>query len=107
MCGIYKITNLINGQCYIGQSVNIKSRWRKERSNAFLEGSTDYDASRSQAFRDFGLENFSFEVIEECPKEKLNEREIYWIAYYDSYYNGYNDTKGGAGLASDISLNDE
>lgn len=107
MCGIYKITNLINGQIYIGQSINIKSRWRKERSNAFLEGSPDYDSSRSEAFRVFGLENFFFEIIEECPKEKLNEREKYWIAYYNSYYNGYNDTKGGAGSASDISLNDE
>lgn len=97
MCGIYKITNLINGQIYIGQSVNIKERWREERSRAFNPSSAEYKASRSKAFRDFGLENFSFEVIEECPREQLNEREKYWVAYYDSYYNGYNATKGGAG----------
>lgn len=48
-----------------------------------------------RAIRKYGLENFTFEVLEECPSELLNEREIYWINYFDSYYNGYNCTLGG------------
>lgn len=43
----------------------------------------------------YGEENFDWEVIEECPEEELNDREIYWIAYFDTYNNGYNATRGG------------
>ena len=52
--------------------------------------------------REYGLENFSFDVIEECLEDELNEREIYWIKYYDTYYNGYNRTLGGTGRNLDI-----
>ena len=45
--------------------------------------------------RKYGIENFTFSVIEECSQEQLNEREIYWIEYYDTYKNGYNSTLGG------------
>ena len=47
------------------------------------------------AFQKYGLENFSFEIIEECEPEQLNLKEQYWIDYYDSYNNGYNMTSGG------------
>ena len=107
MCGIYKITNLINNQCYIGQATNIKKRWTNERTKAFNPNDPEYKHTRSKAFRKYGLENFSFEIIEECLKEQLDEREIYWIAYYDSYYHGYNETKGGSGCRANISLTDE
>lgn len=40
--------------------------------------------------REDGLENFKFEVIEECPKELLNEKEVYWINEYNSLETGYN-----------------
>ena len=43
-----------------------------------------------QAFNQYGIDNFTFEVIEECEVNKLNEREQYWIDYYDCYNNGYN-----------------
>lgn len=43
----------------------------------------------------YGISNFTFEIIEECDKQSLNEREIYWIEYYDSFHNGYNMTIGG------------
>lgn len=46
--------------------------------------------------RELGVENFYLEILEECPKEKLNEREIYWIDYFDSFNNGYNGTTGGS-----------
>ena len=88
MIGIYKITNLINNKCYIGQSINIQRRWREHRAR---RGS-------SPLYKDmkiYGVENFSFEVIEECHINELNTKEIYWIKYYNSFYNGYNRTPGG------------
>lgn len=102
MIGIYKIENLINGHCYIGQSVDIKRRWRQHR--------TDYkiiDYPLYLAFRKYGLENFSFEIIEECSSDLLNEREIYWIKYYNSYQEGYNQTQGGNSYKAWIKINDE
>lgn len=92
MIGIYKIQNLINGKIYIGQSVHIKARFSAHKSEA-RNGNT---RPLYNAIRKYGVENFSFEVIEECSKEKLNEREIYWIKKYDSFHNGYNLTPGGS-----------
>ena len=48
-----------------------------------------------KAFRKYGVENFTFEEIEEVENDLLDEREKYWISFYDSYYNGYNSTIGG------------
>lgn len=95
MIGIYKITNQINGKCYIGQSINIKQRWKAHRTRAF--NSDEIDKPFYRAIRKYGLQNFNFEVIEECKKEELNEREKYWIAYYNSNDKnfGYNLTIGG------------
>lgn len=94
--GIYKIENKINGKIYIGQSINIKARLRSHICSAYNQNKkNDYDLVIHKAIRKYGADNFSYEIIEECPKEKLNEREEYWIVYYDSYYNGYNSTKGG------------
>lgn len=91
MIGIYKITNLINNKCYIGQSVDINRRFSNHKS--YKLKNSDYPLY--QAFRKYGIENFSFEVIEECSIAALDEREIYWIDYFDSYYHGYNQTTGG------------
>lgn len=95
MIGIYKITNLINGQSYIGQSVDIEKRWLKERQSAFNVNNSSYNYPISCAFRKYGIDNFQFEVLEECLRNQLNEREKYWIAQYDTFYNGYNQTLGG------------
>lgn len=95
MVGIYKIENLVNGHKYIGQSNNIIKRWNREKCSAFLEKDHSYDYPLSRALRKYGIENFSFEVIEECSIDNLNEREKYWISYYDTFYNGYNQTLGG------------
>jgi len=96
MVGIYKITNKLNNQCYIGQSIDIKIRWIQH----IYEGKRNTPQGRlyPAIYKD-GVENFSFEVIEECElnQEKLDERERYWIEYYNSYNNGYNSTKGGQG----------
>lgn len=95
MIGIYKITNMLNGHAYIGQSVDIKRRWRNERSRAFQPGSKEYGSVLAQAFRKYGIENFQFTILEECDVQQLDEREVYWIYYYDTYHNGYNQTLGG------------
>lgn len=105
ICGIYKIENLITHHVYIGQSVDIISRWRRHKDD-YKKGEKDYPLY--QAIRKYGIENFSFEVIEECLRSQLDEREQYWIKYYDSYYNGYNQTLGGQGASGHgIFLNKE
>lgn len=91
MIGIYKITNTTNGKCYIGQSRDIEARWAKHLSA--YKSSPEW--ALYKAFKKYGIDAFSFEVIEECTIEELNEREIYWIAHFDSFNNGYNMTLGG------------
>lgn len=95
MTGIYKITNKINQNIYIGLSVDIKRRWNSHKYNYLDKTNREYEKVLYKAFRKYGIENFSFEVIEECPADKLREREKYWITFYDSYNNGYNCTEGG------------
>ena len=103
MMGIYKIENLINGKRYIGQSGNIQERWAdhkriNERPLEIIK--QRYPLYR--AFNKYGLDNFSFEIIEECSADELDAKERYWIAYYHTYINdiqcnGYNLTLGGGG----------
>ena len=88
---IYKITNLINGKCYIGQSTNSKRRFSEHKAKGY---GNENNKVLYYAFDKYGIENFSFEVIEE-QVENYNEREKYWIRYYDSFENGYNQTEGG------------
>jgi hypothetical protein len=70
--------------------VNIKKRWNDEKRKAFIKTDKCYNYPLSLAFRKYGLENFNFEVLEECLAEQLNQRERYWISYYDTFFNGYN-----------------
>ena len=95
MVGIYKITNKINGKCYIGQSIHIEKRWWAHKHDAFLENGSGYDYPLYQSMRKYGLENFTFEVIDVCSVEELNEKEIYYIKFYESYGKGYNQGPGG------------
>lgn len=94
MVGIYKITNNINNKVYIGQSRNIHSRLNAHKTRPFNINSNDYNKRLYVSIRKYGLENFSFEIIEECLIEELNERENYWIKYYNSNKEeyGYNQT---------------
>ena len=95
---IYKITNLINNKIYIGQTVNsINFRWRDHKNTAFNKNSPEYTWPIHAAIRKYGIENFNIEEIEFCNNKILNDREIYWINYYNSYDQGYNATLGGLG----------
>lgn len=97
--GIYKIENKITHQVYIGQSIDIKSRWIAHKCPGTWNNSNkpSYYYRLYTAFREYGLNNFDFSIIEECKKEELDEKEKYWIKYYNSYLNGYNMTIGGSG----------
>ena len=105
MIGIYKIENLINGKVYIGQSTDIKERWGAHRRVITKKDSGDEVRRKYplyQAFEKYGLDNFSFEIIEECSIEELNDKEQFYIKSYNSYINfnnsnGYNLTLGGDG----------
>lgn len=88
---IYKITNTVNGKIYIGQTHRtIAERWQEHCT-------TTHDTAINRAFKKYGLSKFSISEVEECSNEILDEREIYWINYYNSYNNGYNSTIGGGG----------
>lgn len=92
-CGIYKFENKINGQVYIGQSVNIEKRYKQHKTNCNL---SDRNKSKFyQALNELGFDNFSFTIIEHCLPNELNEKEIYWINYYNSVEQGYNTLSGG------------
>lgn len=102
MIGIYKIENLINGKVYIGQSKNIEKRWAAHRTRPFNQNSKQYNSSLYRSIRKYGLENFSFVVLEETLIEDLDDREKYWIEYYGSRNKekGYNLTDGGNSATS-------
>lgn len=100
MIGIYKITNKINNKIYIGASKNIEKRW-KEHQWKYLQNNKsnhEYDKALYRAFRKYGITNFLFEVLEETKIEDLFEKEKYYIAYFNSYEKGYNETYGGEGV---------
>ena len=91
---IYKITNLINGKEYVGQTgLSIEERF-KEHIKASQRG---VDRPLYRAFRKYGIDNFIIEELEECSLNELSEKETFWIQNENSYNNGYNATLGGEG----------
>ena len=96
ICGIYKITNDVNGHAYIGQAVDVFVRWRQHFNEAYNPESNAYDGYFYRAVRKYGVENFSMKVLEVCKPEELNDREIFYIKKFGTYRNnGYNMTIGG------------
>ena len=93
VCGIYKITNLITGEHYIGQSKNIDERWKAHcKCGLGIEASatnTLYNSMQKDK-----VWNFTFEVLQECKPEELNEKEAFWIQSYQSNIYGLNTQKG-------------
>lgn len=92
---IYKITNLNNNKVYIGQTIrSIEQRWSEHKHTALKETNTNYPLYN--AIRKYGIDSFKIEMIEECDDSILNEREKFWIQYFNSHGdNGYNVTDGG------------
>lgn len=98
MQGIYKITNLITNKCYIGKAINYNKRMQQHKTIPFQPDHKEYNKTLYESIRKYGLDNFTFELIEELSDYSISsEREKYYINLYDSYYNGYNDTLGGDG----------
>lgn len=90
--GIYKVTNLTNNMCYIGQAVDVGKRW-KDHAKCGLDIDRPQGNKLYQAMIEYGLWNFTFELLEECPREQLNEKEKFYIELYQSNDYGYNGNK--------------
>lgn len=91
--GIYKITRLKTGEIYIGKSTDVKKRWTEHCKTAFGVGSIAHSILHTTMKKD-GIDNFTFELLEKVPKDKLTEREKYWIAFYDTKKYGMNERNG-------------
>ena len=86
--GIYKITNLENQMCYVGQAVNIADRWRQHIKRG-IGAEAPTRNKLYPAMLSIGAHNFTFEIIEECDRNLLNEREDYWQDYFKAKEFGY------------------
>jgi len=89
MTGIYKITSP-SGRIYIGQSVDIENRWKYYKHI----NSIKCQLKLYNSLKKYGYENHKFEVLEECSKEQLNEREIYWGLHFNTINEGLNHKLG-------------
>lgn len=88
---IYKVTNILDGKSYIGQTINTaEARWKRHQQDAL---SRQLDTHFARAIRKYGVDNFKLEVIDtaEC-QEELTNKEIFWIKFYNSIEEGYNET---------------
>ena len=91
--GIYKITQISTDKCYIGQSKNIKDRFR-DHMKCGLGIDTPVGNKLYKAMLDSSIEDFTFELIEECDEKDLDEKEKYFISLYQSYDYGFNSNRG-------------
>lgn len=91
--GIYKITYIPTGEAYIGKSTDISKRWTEHVKSVFGIGTIAHALVHTRMARD-GIWNFTWELLEEVPKDKLTEREKYWIEFYGTKEMGMNE-KGG------------
>ena len=91
--GIYKITCIKTGEIYIGRSTDIKSRWQQHCKSAFNCGTIAHSLLHTK-MKQYGIEQFTFELVEQVPKEQLSERESFYIDFYQSKKVGLNERRG-------------
>lgn len=96
ICGIYQIKNTINNKKYIGQSKNIKKRWKEHQT--LLKRNQHHNNHLQNAWNKYGENYFSFSIVEQCIEKELNSKEQYWIEVKNTYEQGYNLDKGGKGI---------
>lgn len=99
ICGIYKITNKINGKAYIGKSTDIEYRWKQHLLNINKQ---NFQYALTCALRKYGKDNFEWEIVERCSENELDDKEIFYIKKFDTFVGdgygwGYNMTRGGDG----------
>ena len=101
---IYKHTSP-SGQSYIGKSLaKVGARWRNHVASAYDEKYTEYNYPLQRAIRKYGEESFSSSILEDdIPEDILDTTEIAYIEKYDTFYNGYNQSKGGEGVSGERS----
>lgn len=111
MKGIYKFQNNINKKVYIGQTRNLSSREKQHHRNYLNPNSSMYNTKFYRALRKYGYDNFSYQILVEddnLTSEELNCLEEYYIMkVYNSYYCGYNSTKGGDNTSVSRKLDEE
>lgn len=104
---IYKITNKINNKVYIGQTTQKPiNRWYRHCQRKCLS-EAEFNMAIKRAIFKYGKDNFTFEVIETLDnydRDTLDNREVYWIEFYNSYKDGYNCTKGGHTKAKPLKI---
>ena len=86
--GIYRITNINTQMCYVGQAVDIADRWRQHIKRAIGAEPRTQNKLYPAMYKE-GLENFTFEIIEECDQSQLNRQEDYWQEFYKAKEYGY------------------
>lgn len=101
MIGIYKVTYIPeNKVVYVGQSIDVKDRFRQHKYSYNNPNELGYKSHFYRTLRKYGFENFHFELIEECLAEQLDEKEIYWIAQFDTFKHRCNSTERGQHMAA-------
>jgi len=101
--GIYMVVNLINQHKYIGQSKNIKKRFKQHHLCDYNNtNNCCYNTKFYQALRKYGLDNFEVIILELCEENELDALEQKYIKQFDTFKNGYNSTEGGQNWSSNI-----
>jgi len=93
--GIYCIINKVNKKRYIGQTNDLHYRWNRHKAD--LNRKRHANRHLQASWNKYGGGKFEYIILEECDLQIINEREIYWIEFYNSFKKGYNQSIGGAG----------
>ena len=91
--GIYRITNIINGKFYVGQTIDLIAR--KSSHFVYLRGNNHHNPKLQAAYNKYGAEAFVFEALERVDRINLAEREAFWVTKLNAIELGYNIKEGG------------